>query len=82
MKLQKDKLRLIAIDEIDKPDKYYYVEFPKRLSGNECSKVKIKFIQNEYQYSVTNNIFTSRRFCSEELRAIADKLDELNGETK
>jgi hypothetical protein len=71
----REKLRLREIG------KKYTVPCPKRLKDDaESTTIKINFTDGEYQYTPESSWFGDINFTSDELRAIADKLDELNND--
>lgn len=80
MKTKEEKLKLIEISK-----RVYSVPTPKRMisMGYTDAKIVIAFTRGEYQYIPRKLTFNKDiGFTSEELRAIADKLDELNSEIK
>ena len=72
--MKQEKLRLI-----EKTKKDYFVETPKRLKDLKKSLVRLEIKRGEYMFNPRKHTFlVIRRLTSEELRAIADKLEELN----
>ena len=76
MKQEKLKLRLVNGYYRD-----YKVETPKRHSNFYEATVRLKVLREEFMYIPRlREIMVRSAFTSDELRAIADKLDKLNME--
>lgn len=68
------KLRLIKRDKLD-----YMVPVPERLKQLRKAKIRIKFIDGEYQYIPSKHTFgMNTRLTSDELELISDELKRLN----